>query len=101
MGADVRAGPVRRAFDWLFRNRTTGAITVVQVPNLALTIFFVAAIVRRVADPAGSARAVITVIATAALLWWAVGEVGWGVNPFRRLLGAFIIVATVVGLAAR
>jgi hypothetical protein len=44
---------------------------------------------------------VITVIATAALLWWAVGEVGWGVNPFRRLLGGFIIVATVVGLAAR
>jgi hypothetical protein len=101
MGADVRAGSARRALDWLFRNRTTGGITVLQWPNLSLSIFIVAALVRRLADPTGSARTVITVVATAALLWWAVGEVARGVNPFRRLLGAVVLIVTIIGLASR
>lgn len=101
MGADVRAGSARRVLDWLFRNRTTGGITVLQWPNLSLSIFIVAALVRRLADPTGSARTVITVVATAALLWWAVGEVARGVNPFRRLLGAVVLIVTIIGLASR
>ena len=101
MSATARAGPARRAFDWLFRSRTTGRITVVQWPNVPLAIFFVAALVRRVAQPSGRVATVVTIVATGALLWWAVGEVASGVNPFRRALGAFILVATLVGLAMR
>ena len=34
-----RMGPVRHAVDWMFRDRTTGAITIAQWPNLPLWLF--------------------------------------------------------------
>jgi hypothetical protein len=94
-------GTGRRAFDWMFRNRTTGGITVMQWPNIPLWIFLVAAVVRRLVHPRGAVGTAVTVVATGALLWWAVDEVVRGVNPFRRLLGGLVLVATVVGLATR
>ena len=86
------------AVDWLFRDRRTGRIVIAQWPNLSLGIFLVASLVRRLARPEGGAGRAVTVIATGALLWWAVDEVARGVNPFRRLLGAVVGVATAVGL---
>ena len=32
--------------DWLFRDRTTGKIAIVQVPNVPLTVFFVVLVLR-------------------------------------------------------
>jgi hypothetical protein len=87
--------------NWLFRNRATGAITVAQWPNVPLGIFFVAALARRVFDPTGWLGAAVAVVATAALLWWAVDEILRGVNPFRRLLGAAVLVSTLAGIAMR
>ena len=84
--------------DWLFRDRATGRIVVAQRPNLSFGIFLVAAIVRRFADPAGTAGTIVSAIATIALLWWAADEVVRGVNPFRRILGAVVATVTVAGL---
>jgi len=86
--------------DWLFRDRTTGRLVVAQWPNVSLGIFLVAAVVRRLADPAGTAGTIVAVIATGALLWWAADEVVRGVNPWRRILGAGVGGATLVGLVA-
>jgi hypothetical protein len=86
--------------DWLFRDRTTGRLVVAQWPNISLGIFLVASVVRRLADPEGTARAVLVVVAVGALLWWAGDEVVRGVNPWRRILGAVVGGATLVGLVA-
>jgi hypothetical protein len=78
--------------DWLFRNRQTGEITIVQRPNAAAGIFVVAYIVKRVVNPSGGFDSTLTVIADGALAFWAADELLRGVNPFRRALGAVILV---------
>ena len=78
--------------DWLFRDRSTGKITIVQVPNLPLAVFLVALVLRSVLDPSGTPRTVLTVIGTAALFIWAIDEIVRGVNPWRRALGAGVLV---------
>jgi len=89
-----------RIVDWLFRDRRTGRIVIVQRPNVALGIFLVVAVARRLADPTGAARTALGVLATTSLLWWAVDEVVRGVNPWRRLLGAAVLAATVLRVVA-
>lgn len=91
---------LRRAFDWLFRDRSTGRVVIAQWPNLPLIVFLVAAAIRRFASPEGAVDTVVSLVATAAIVWWSVDEVARGVNPFRRLLGGVVLVATVVGLVA-
>ena len=92
---------LRRAFDWLFRDRRTGAVVVAQVPNLPLALFLVAAAVRRFVQLDGTVGTVVAVVATGALLWWAADEILRGVNPFRRLLGAVVAIVTIAGLVVR
>jgi hypothetical protein len=84
------------AIDWLFRNRHTGRITIVQAPNLALWLFLVAAVLRWAFDPSEGFRTALAVMATAGLLWWAVDEVVRGVNPWRRLLGGAVLAGQVL-----
>jgi hypothetical protein len=86
---------IRRAFDWTFRSREDGRIVVAQFPNLPLAVFLVATFAGWVLTPDGTVGTVLSWVARAALVWWAVLEVGWGVNPFRRVLGA-----TFLGLVA-
>lgn len=83
-------------FDWLFRNRQTGRITIVQAPNLALWLFIVAAVVRSLLDPSGGVRTALDGVAGAALVWWAVEEILRGVNPWRRLLGGAVLAGQVL-----
>jgi hypothetical protein len=92
---------LRRAFDWLFRDRETGRIVVAQWPNLPLGLFLAATLVRVVVHPHGAVAGALTVVGTTALLWWAVDEVVRGVNPFRRGLGAVVLLATVAGMVAK
>ena len=70
-----------------------------QVPNLPLALFLVASAWRRFGDPDGAVRTLTIVVATASLLWWAAAEVLAGVNPFRRMLGAVVVAATLGRLA--
>ena len=78
---------MRSWFDWMFRDRRTGRVTIVQFPNAALWIFFVTVALRRVVSRDGGLRTAIGYAGVAALAWWAVDEVIRGVNPWRRLLG--------------
>ena len=90
---------MRHAFDWLFRNRQTGRITIAQFPNVPLWIFIAGAAVRRFADTHGDVDAALTVVTTAALVVWALLELFRGVNPFRRMLGGGVLMVTLVGVA--
>lgn len=72
-----------------------------QWPNVPLWIFLVASAVRRFADPHGTVRTVVSVIAMVGLVWWAGAEVLRGVNPFRRILGGLVLVAILAGLLLR
>ncbi|MEY2467440.1 MAG: hypothetical protein QOF21_138 [Actinomycetota bacterium] len=80
---------MRAAFDWLFRNRKTGRITIGQWPNVALWVYIGATVVHAFADAEA-----LTWIATAALLLWSLDELFRGVNPFRRTLGLVVLVNT-------
>ena len=77
--------------NWLFRNRQTGDITIGQAPNPPLWVFLAATVVRLIFQPSGRAGTAVTIIATAALTVWAVEEIAWGVNPFRRILGGAVL----------
>lgn len=90
-----------KVVDWLFRDRETGRIAIAQLPNVSIGIFLAATVVRRLADPAGDVRTVLVVVATVALVWWAADEILRGVNPWRRTLGAVVLVATLAGLLLR
>ena len=88
-------------FEWLFRNRQTGEITIAQLPNAPLIVFLVAFGVRALLHPDGTVGTLVDVAATAGLVVWSVLEIGWGVNPFRRILGALVLVGQIVLFALR
>jgi hypothetical protein len=69
----IRAGAVvRRLLLWCFRNRETGAITVAQTLNLALSVFLVA--ILWLGHPNGAISTVAKVVATGSLIVWALDE---------------------------
>ena len=76
--------------DWLYRNRTTGRITIGQFPNAALGLFLAATALQLLLDPTGEPRAGLTLLAAGGLIWWAIDELIRGVNPWRRLLGGVV-----------
>lgn len=84
------------AFDWLFRNRRTGGITIGQFPNAPLLIWLAASAAGLILDPKGDVRSALDIVGTLALAWWAVDEIVRGVNPFRRMLGAAVLGALVL-----
>jgi hypothetical protein len=83
----VTPSRARSLFDWWFRDRRTGQITVAQFPNVPLWIFLGTVVLRRVMATGTPARTTVAGIGVAALAWWALDEVFRGVNPWRRLLG--------------
>jgi hypothetical protein len=94
-------GPIRPPLEWLFRNRQTGRITVVQFPNLALGLFLATVVVRRILSTGGATGTTIDWISAATLGWWALDEARRGVNPWRRLLGVGAGAVVIVSLLAR
>lgn len=89
---------MRAAFDWLFRNRRTGGITIGQWPNVPLWIFIVASAATRLLRPEGNVASALAAVATLALAWWSVDEIVRGVNPFRRVLGGAVLAGIVYRL---
>lgn len=81
---------------WLFRDRTTGRVTIAQFPNAALGLFLVASLVRWLLGPDGRPGAALDMLATGALIWWAVDELVRGVNPWRRFLGGAVLAGQIV-----
>nr|WP_249153108.1 hypothetical protein [Bradyrhizobium diazoefficiens] len=85
-------------FDCLFRNRETGAITIAQWPNLVLWTVIFAAVLLWIWPSAGKASLGLTIIVKGGLIIWGADEIIRGVNPWRRCLGAAVIVYQVVTL---
>ena len=90
----------RSVFDWFVRSRKTGRITIAQMPNVALWIFFATVVLRRIVASGTTARLAVDWVGVAALGWWALDEVIRGVNPWRRLLGLGGCAFTVGGIVA-
>lgn len=93
-------GPAARAYDWVFRNRVTGEITVGQAPNLPIVLFAIASGAAWLLGPDGRIAAGARIVADASLAWWAADEVLRGVNPWRRVLGAGVLAYLAVKIAS-
>ena len=87
--------------NWLFRNRQTGQITIVQLPNAPLILFLVAETARLLFHPRGTVATTVTVVAVVALIVWAGDEIVRGVNPWRRILGGVVLGFTIAGALLR
>jgi hypothetical protein len=83
-------------FQWVFRSRRTGRLSVASWPNLPLWVWIVTAVARRLPSVDGRADTLLDVVGTGALVVWAVGEIWGGVNPWRRLLGFGVLAAVVI-----
>ncbi|CAO4178130.1 hypothetical protein [Methylorubrum populi] len=97
---------MRRAFDWFFRDRRNGRIVIGQWPNLPLWIFAVAAILEWLGEalmPGLPAPLIagLRIVALVSLAIWALDEILRGVNPWRRCLGAGVLLGLIVSLAGR
>jgi hypothetical protein len=80
-----------------FRNPETGRVVIAQPPNIPLWIFIAATAVRLLLHPDGTLGTVVSVIGGVAIVVWALLEIVKGESPFRRVLGAVVLVAVVLG----
>jgi hypothetical protein len=87
---------MRRLLRWFFCDPKTGRVVIAQRPNLPLTIFLVTVAVRVLVHPHGDVGDVVRTIGTVSLVWWSLDEVLRGSSPFRRVLGAVVLAATLV-----
>ncbi|MGJ5177188.1 hypothetical protein ACQR16_00860 [Bradyrhizobium oligotrophicum] len=85
-----------RVLNWFFRNRQTGEITIAQMPNPALWIVLVGCLVGWVWHPQGQDGVQLDCLVKASLFVFAVDEILRGVNPWRRCLGAAVLIYVVV-----
>jgi hypothetical protein len=86
---------------WWFTSRTTGRITVAQIPNLALLLFGVATVAAWLLDAHPTVSHVLADVARGAIIVWSLDEIVRGVNPWRRLLGAVVLAVSVVSIVRR
>ena len=89
------AGPTSAS--WWFRD-SDGRQTLWQLPNPALCVWLVAVALGRF-DLSATHATAVDGVRHGALLVWALDEVVRGASPFRRLLGAVVLVAQLVSLA--
>ena len=82
---------------WWFRS-PDGRLVLGQVPNPALAIWLAALVIGWLPLSASHATTV-TGIREGALLVWALDEIVRGASPFRRVLGAVVLVGQAVSLA--
>lgn len=88
---------MRRCFDWVFRDRASGAIVIAQWPNLPLWLFAMFAAAAWFSDSVEFGQpedtgAGLRLLSALCLGWWALDEVFRGVNPWRRFLGVSVLV---------
>ncbi|MDQ1481139.1 MAG: hypothetical protein QOI44_2000, partial [Actinomycetota bacterium] len=82
--------------NWLFRNRRTGELTIMQAPNAPLLLWLVATLIKVIFNASGRLGTALTVFAIGELIIWAGDEVIRGVNPFRRAVGAVVLVVIAI-----
>ena len=80
-----------------FRNPETGELVVAQLPNPPLLVWLGGSALQLVADDSPLLEAVTAL----GLLWWAILELVEGQSPFRRVLGAVVLLSATIGPAVR
>ena len=86
--------------DWFFRDRTSGRIVIGQWPNPPLWFFGLMQAIAWVAGQGTVLGRWADVASWVALAVWAGDEVLRGVNPWRRCLGAAVLIGMAVRLIA-
>lgn len=81
---------------WWFRSKD-GRLTLWQPPNPALCVWLVSLVLGWL-DLSPSHATAVSGIRHGALLVWALDEVVRGASPFRRVLGAVVLVGQLVSL---
>lgn len=84
-------------FSWWFRD-SDGRLTLAQLPNPALWVWLVAVGVGLL-DLSDTNATTVAGIRHGALIVWSLDELARGASPFRRVLGAVVLVAQLVSLA--
>jgi hypothetical protein len=92
----TKSSGLRRFIRWVFVNRRTGRITVAQWPNIALWSYAALSFVGHVDGVNGTAQQALQLGSVVALVVWAADELIRGVNPFRRILGVVVLLATTI-----
>ncbi|HLN77970.1 MAG TPA: hypothetical protein VK204_13055 [Nocardioidaceae bacterium] len=77
-----------------------GRVTIAQWPNPALAVWLVAVVVGWTGVLGTDRTETLQVVGQGALVAWAVDEVARGASPFRRVLGAVVLVAELIRLFA-
>jgi hypothetical protein len=74
-----------------------GKFVLGQKPNLPIIVWAVCTVANWFIG-AKTATTILHVTGTTAWTVWALLETGWGVNLFRRILGAIVIIWTLIGI---
>ncbi|MDQ3023093.1 MAG: hypothetical protein M3R04_01715 [bacterium] len=88
----------QRSFDRLFRDND-GRVVIAQWPNLPLWVWIICKVLSLFLH--GQFASIVNVVAVLALCVWAVLEIGWGRNLFRRILGSTVLIAIMVNISVR
>ncbi len=78
----------------LFKDKD-GRVVLFQKPNVPIIVWAISMVITRLSH--GTVQARFQLLAFIALATWAVMEMLWGVNTFRRILGAVVLLAIVAG----
>lgn len=101
-GTRARTGPrVHAIVDCWFRDRRTGRLVFVQLPNVPLLLWISTVLARRFVETDSGAWTLLGWAGSIILGWWAIDELVRGVNPSRRLLGLTVLVVVIVGVLDR
>lgn len=79
----------------IFRT-SSGKIVIQQKPNAPILGAFVSWVLSNLTN--GEWSSVFGVVASTLLVYWATLEILWGVNTWRRILGAFVLSTSLRGL---
>lgn len=77
-----------------------GGVTLAQWPNPALAVWLVAVVVGWTGVLGAARSETLAGVGQGALVVWALDELVRGASPFRRLLGAVVLVGQLVRLFA-
>lgn len=77
-----------------FFTDSSGSIVIWQTPNALLSGWFVFAVIARIVT-SGFWHQLATVFGFVCITIWAMQETTQGASPFRRVLGALILIASV------
>jgi hypothetical protein len=80
-----------------FLSNSEGRIVMWQKPNPPLVAWLVFTVLGLLLH-AGTLRSIVHLAAHIAILIWAALELFWGASPFRRTLGAIVMLLTVLSV---